>query len=68
VFLALIAALMSFAICMNNTHCPHRRLNGTPLQPAPEPLTKRSQLEQLTILRRDRLSGVLHEYQHAAAA
>jgi len=51
-----------------NTHRPHRSLNRAPLRPAPEPLTEPSQLRQLAILRRDRLGGVLHEYQHAAAA
>jgi transposase InsO family protein len=49
-----------------NTHRPHRSLNRAPLQPAPEPLTEPSQLEQLDVLRRDRRGGVLHEYQHAA--
>jgi transposase InsO family protein len=49
-----------------NTHRAHRGLNGAPLRPAPEPLTEPSQLDQLHILRRDRLGGILHEYQHAA--
>jgi len=49
-----------------NEHRPHRSLNGAPLRPAPEPLTGPSRLDQLDILRRDRLGGVLHEYQHAA--
>jgi putative transposase len=48
-----------------NAHRPHRRLTGAPLRPAPEPLTEPSQLEQLHILRRDRLGGILHEYEHA---
>jgi hypothetical protein len=51
-----------------NTHRPHRSVNGVPLRPAPQPLSQPSQLQQLAILRRDRLGGVLHEYQHAAAA
>jgi putative transposase len=49
-----------------NEHRPHRSLNGAPLRPAPEPLTEPNRLEQLDILRRDRLGDVLHEYQHAA--
>ena len=49
-----------------NTHRPHHSLNGAPLRPAPEPLTEPNQLQQLAILRRDRLGGILHEYQHAA--
>jgi putative transposase len=58
----LLRALREF----QDEHRPHRSLNGAPLRPAPEPLTEPSQLEQLAILRRDRLGGVLHEYQHAA--
>jgi putative transposase len=49
-----------------NEHRPHRSLNGAPLRPAPEPLTEPSRLDQLDILRRDRLGGILHEYRHAA--
>jgi transposase InsO family protein len=49
-----------------NTHRAHRSVNGAPLRPAPEPLTEPSRLDQLHILRRDRLGGILHEYQHAA--
>jgi transposase InsO family protein len=49
-----------------NTHRPHRSLNGAPLRPAPEPLAEPSRLDQLDILRRDRLGGILHEYQRAA--
>jgi putative transposase len=49
-----------------NTHRAHRSLNGAPLRPAPEPLTQPGQLDQLDICRRDRLGGILHEYQHAA--
>jgi putative transposase len=63
----LLRALREFE-AFYNTHRPHRSLNGAPLRPTPEPLTKRSQLQQLTILRRDRLGGVLHEYLHAGAA
>jgi putative transposase len=47
-------------------HRHHRALNGAPLRPAPEPLNETGRLDQLDILRRDRLGGVLHEYQHAA--
>ena len=49
-----------------NEHRPHRSLNGAPLRPAPELLTEPSRLDQLDILRRDRLGGILHEYRHAA--
>ncbi|MGH3392474.1 MAG: hypothetical protein ACRDOO_26700 [Actinomadura sp.] len=42
-----------------------RALNCAPLRPAPEPIHKAGQLDQLDIHRRDRLGGI-HEYQHAA--
>jgi putative transposase len=50
----------------HNQHRPHRALNSAPLQRAPEPLTEPHRLDQLNIRRRDRLGGILHEYQHAA--
>jgi putative transposase len=40
--------------------------NVLPLKPLPEPITDPDQLAQLKIHRRDRLGGVLHEYEHAA--
>jgi putative transposase len=49
-----------------NQHRHHRALNGAPLRPAPEPLDEAGRLDQLDIRRRDRLGGVLHEYQHTA--
>jgi putative transposase len=49
-----------------NQHRHHRALNGAPLRPAPEPLNETGRLDQLDIRRRDRLGGILHEYQHAA--
>jgi transposase len=49
-----------------NQHRHHRSLNSAPLRPAPYPLTEPGQLDQLDIRRRDRLGGILHEYQHAA--
>jgi transposase InsO family protein len=50
-----------------NTHRPHQGIaNARPLAPLPEPITKPDQLAQLRICRRDRLGGLLHEYQHAA--
>jgi putative transposase len=61
----LLHALREFETFYNQ-HRPHRSLNGAPLRPAPTPLTEPSRLDQLDIRRRDRLGGVLHEYQHAA--
>ena len=49
----------------HNTHRPHRGIaNARPLALLPEPITDR--LAQLNIHRRDRLGGLLHEYDHAA--
>jgi transposase InsO family protein len=50
-----------------NTHRPHQGMgNARPLAPLPEPIADRDRLAQLNIHRRDRLGGILHEYQHAA--
>ena len=50
-----------------NGHGPHQGIaNARPLQPLPVPLVSPGQIASLNIRRRDRLGGVLHEYQHAA--
>jgi transposase InsO family protein len=50
-----------------NTHRPHRGIaNARPLQPLPEPISNPATIMQLSIRRRDRLGGILHEYEHAA--
>ena len=50
-----------------NGHRPHQGIaNARPLQPLPVPLVSPDQIASLDIRRRDRLGGVLHEYQHAA--
>ncbi|MCX4671836.1 transposase [Streptomyces sp. NBC_01381] len=49
-----------------NTRRPHQAKDQTaPLRAVPEPLPH-AQITQLKVRRRDRLGGVLHEYQHAA--
>ncbi|MFD8777183.1 integrase core domain-containing protein [Streptomyces sp. NPDC059916] len=49
-----------------NLHRPHQAMHQTaPLRAVPEPLTP-AQISHLDVRRRDRLGGVLHEYQHAA--
>jgi transposase InsO family protein len=49
-----------------NLHRPHQGIaNVRPLKPLPEPITDPDQLTRLNIHRRDRLGGVLHEYEHA---
>jgi len=50
----------------HNEHSPHRVLAGAaPLRPLPEPIES-DRLVHLNVRRRDRLGGILHEYQHAA--
>jgi putative transposase len=50
-----------------NEHRPHRALHAAaPLRPRPQPITAPDRLDHLDIRRRDRLGGILHEYQHAA--
>jgi putative transposase len=50
-----------------NQHRPHQGIaNARPLAALPEPITDSHQLAQLTIRRRDRLGGILHQYEHAA--
>jgi transposase len=50
-----------------NAHRPHQGMaNARPLAPLPEPISDQDELTQLRIRRRDRLGGLLHEYQHAA--
>ena len=50
-----------------NEHRPHRALRAAaPLRPLAQSINETRQLDRLRIRRRDRLGGVLHEYQHAA--
>ena len=50
-----------------NGHRPHQGIaNARPLRPLPLPLVAPGQIASLDIRRRNRLGGVLHEYQHAA--
>jgi transposase len=50
-----------------NAHRPHQGIANTrPLAPLPKPITNPDELAQLRIHRRDRLGGLLHEYEHAA--
>ncbi len=62
----LLHALREFETFYND-HRTHRALHAAaPLGPLPQPLTESDQLDHLTIRRRDRLGGILHEYHHAA--
>ena len=50
-----------------DTHRPHQGIaNARPLRPLPEPIIDPDRLTHLDVRRRDRLGGVLHEYEHAA--
>ena len=50
-----------------NLHRPHRSLGqSAPLHPAPDPITGSANIVDLNVRRRDRLGGILHEYEHAA--
>jgi hypothetical protein len=62
----LLHALREFeSFC--NEHRPHQGIaNARPLRPLPAPITDSGELTHLRIHRRDRLGGVLHEYEHAA--
>jgi hypothetical protein len=62
----LLHALREFEIFYNE-HRPHQGIaNARPLTPLPEPITDPDRLAHLNIHRRDRLGGILHEYEHAA--
>jgi transposase InsO family protein len=62
----LLYALRQYEIFYNQ-HRPHQGIaNARPLAPLPEPITDPDRLAHLNIHRRDRLGGILHEYEHAA--
>jgi putative transposase len=50
-----------------NGHRPHQGIaNARPLYPLPAPIVDPDKLARLDIRRRQRLGGILHEYEHAA--
>ena len=50
-----------------NEHRPHRGISSArPLKPLPEPIIDSHRLARLDVRRRDRLGGLIHEYEHAA--
>ena len=62
----LLRALRGFE-ALYNDHRTHRALQATaPRRPIPQPITESDRLDHITIRRQDRLSGILHEYHHAA--
>jgi hypothetical protein len=51
----------------HNGHRPHRGLpNARPQHPLPKPITDPAAITDLRVRRRDRLGGILHEYERAA--
>jgi putative transposase len=62
----LLHALREFEQFYNGQR-PHQGIaNARPLHPLPAPVTDPDEIAQLNIRRRDRLGGLLHEYEHAA--
>jgi transposase InsO family protein len=62
----LLHALREFAEHYNS-HRPHQGIaNARPLYPLPVPVTDPEQIARPDIRRRERLGGLLHEYQHTA--
>ncbi|WP_406102655.1 integrase core domain-containing protein [Streptomyces sp. NBC_01003] len=50
-----------------NSHRPHQGIaNARPLHPLPQVIVDPGQIVRLDIRRRERLGGILHEYEHAA--
>jgi putative transposase len=51
----------------DNDHRPHQGIdNARPRRRLPDPITYAGQITRLDIRRRDRLGGILHEYENAA--
>jgi putative transposase len=62
----LLRALREFGAFYNH-HRPHQGIaNGRPLRALPPPITDQDQIAHLDIRRRQRLGGILNEYDHAA--
>jgi transposase InsO family protein len=50
-----------------NGHRPHQGIaNARPLHPLPTTIGDGHRMSRLNVRRRDRLGGILHEYEHAA--
>ncbi|WP_207943760.1 integrase core domain-containing protein [Actinomadura sp. KC345] len=62
----LLHALREFETFYNE-HRPHQGIaNARPLKPLPTPINEPDQIAHLNIRRRQRLGGILTEYEHAA--
>ena len=60
------AELLDRTLIINRAHLLHALRAAAPLRPLRQPITEPGRLDHLDIRRRDRLGGILHEYQHAA--
>jgi putative transposase len=62
----LLRALREFEAFFNE-HRPHQGIsNARPLHPLPPPITDPDRIARLDVRRRQRLGGILNEYEHAA--
>jgi transposase InsO family protein len=62
----LLHALREFETFYNH-HRPHQGIaNARPLNPLPQPFTDPDQIARLDVRRRQRLGGILNEYENAA--
>ena len=62
----LLHALREFEVFFNE-HRPHQGIaNARPLNPLPAPITDPDRIARLDVRRRQRLGGILNEYEHAA--
>ncbi len=59
----LIHALREFEAFYNQHRPPQGIANARPLKTLPEPITGLDRIAQLDIRRRDRVGGILHEYE-----
>ncbi|MFE5581256.1 integrase [Kitasatospora sp. NPDC056531] len=62
----LLYALREFETFYNGHRAHQGVANARPLRPLPQPIADPGQITRLDIRQRDRLGGLLHEYQHAA--
>jgi hypothetical protein len=62
----LLHALRKFKQFYNGHRSQKGIANARPLRSLPTPIADPGKITRLDIRRRDRLGGILHEYQHAA--
>ena len=62
----LLYALREYEVFYNKHRPAQGIANARRLVPLPEPITDPDRIAHLNIHRRDRLGGILHEYEHAA--